>query len=105
MTDGRLFATTLPATSATELYKIAPDQKSVFTVRVTNTGSVEATYRLALTDGDAPVAGEYIIYEAVVPPHRMEEHTAIVLQAGHALWARSSSTDLNFVGYGIEERA
>lgn len=107
ITRKRLGATTVVASTDTELYQVPVNTEAVVSlVQVCNRGTSERTFRVAVVDGDiASVANEdYLYYDSPVPANdalalrlglAMEQDDSILVRADHA--------DVNFLAFGIEE--
>lgn len=99
-----LGAADLAAATDTELYVVPTGKKaSVNAAFCARTQSADV--RLAVTDGTAPAAKDWIEYDVSIVASGILERTQIWMAAGEKLFARASTTGVSVVVYGPEENA
>lgn len=107
MANGILGSQDLAAATYTLFYSVPTSTFAVVTVAFTNKTASPITVRLAATKPSNPAPGipaadDYLEYEAEILPGGVLERTGVVLEAGRRLFARSSSTNVVVMVYGIE---
>ncbi len=102
MPQGRLFGVDLAANAVTTIYNPA-GVTTTLTLSLCNRTANAVTVRVALAAAAAPTAGEWIEYDAYLPPAGVLERSAIVVGAGQFLVARASAAGVSAVGFGFQE--
>tara|TARA_A100001234_G_scaffold221439_1_gene237517 strand:+ start:1213 stop:1530 length:318 start_codon:yes stop_codon:yes gene_type:complete len=102
MASGILGQSAPSATTNTTVYTVPAATTSVVNVNVLNRGTSAATVRIALAAASSPTDGEYIEYDAIVPPKGVLERTGIALNAGKLVVVYASSGDTSVNVYGLE---
>jgi len=106
MPSGKLGVTAdLPAAVDQLLYTVPANTVTTATIRLTNRGASLIKARVAIGTGAAPVAADYIEYDAPVPSNGILEDTGIALSAGEKVWARSDTATVSARVHGFEEVA
>ena len=107
LTEKRLGATTVVASTDTSLYTVPADTTAIVnTIQVCNRGGTNRTFRVAWVDGAIGVVAneDYLYYGVTVPANdsiclrlglTMETADSILVWADHA--------DVNFVAAGVEK--
>lgn len=95
----------LAATTDTEVYQVPVGKKAFVAFNIVcRSGS--GTVRMAITQGSAPAADEWIEYAVPMaaggPPLLRE---GLLLAAGEAVWAWASAANFTAVAYGKEDDA
>lgn len=93
------------AATAAALYTVPTGRSATVNLSACNTGQTEARVRVAVGTGATPPASGWIEYDAVLAPSGVLERTAIALAANERLFVRSSTADVCFNAWGIEEVA
>lgn len=106
----RLAANTPAAAAETLLYTVPAGRRAVFTLNACNRNAAQAKVRIALTNGAAPVAADWIEFDTPIPgvggvAGSVLVRTGLALAAGQRLYVRSDVVDVSFVVFGIEEAA
>ena len=93
------------ATTATTLYTVPSSTETVIsTLSITNRGTGQGTYRVALRpNGDTLANEHYLTYDAIVPANDMIALTVgITLDAGDIVTVYASTADFTFQAFGAE---
>lgn len=106
----RLTALDVPAAADTLLYTVPADTRLIATLNLCNraTLSAGAKVRVALTAGAAPVAADWIEYDAPLPPSGNPggstlERTGIALKAADRIYVRADVVGVSAVLFGLTD--
>lgn len=100
---GRLGAADLAANADTLLYTVPAATNTTADVRLCNRGAAAVRMRIAIGNGAAPAAGDYIDYDVVVPPNGILGESGIPLSAGEKVWVRADTATVAAQIRGFEE--
>ncbi len=101
-----LLATLKPAAgTAAVLYTVPTGRSATVNLSACNTGQADARVRVAVGTGEAPPESGWIEYDAVLAPSDVLERTAIALSAGQKVFVQTSTANVCFNVWGIEEVA
>ena len=90
-------------TGDTAVYTVPADNFAVITINACNTTTQTRSVRIALAADAANVqTDEYIEYDVDILANGTIERTGIVIDAGKTVTARSNSTGVAVMVYGIE---
>jgi hypothetical protein len=104
MASGRLGAADLAAATNTTVYTVPTGKVGTFSVNICNRNSTGARIRIALAaaGGGAPLATEYIEYDAILDGNDVLERTALVLDGDRRVIVYSDVANISAVIYGFE---
>lgn len=98
------FGTTMPASGIlTKLCEIPTGYAAVMNINVCNTGSSEATIRIAITTKDTPDPSEYYEWDTTLIPTAVLERTALSLSEGYKVFVQASTNKIAFNAHGERE--
>lgn len=103
MASGLLGKAALAANTDTVLCTGAVGKVTTATVSLCNTGTSSASVRLAIGNGTAAAAGDYLAYEIVIPASGFFERTGLVISAGENIIVRSSTAAVSARAHGFDE--
>ena len=104
MSNGRLSAKLLEATTNTVVYEVPIDKTTTScTINLCNTGNTQSIVNVAISLQSVPIAGEYIEYGVSIPAKGVIERSGIVLSAGQKLVAHATDNNINASVWGYEE--
>lgn len=102
MATGRLGTADLAAATETTVYTVPSDTFAVVSINVCNRGNSTQGIRLAVADAATPTNDEWIEYDVELGAKGVLERTGVIVGAGQNIVARSSSTNVSVVVFGIE---
>lgn len=103
----RLGATTVVASTNTELIKTQPNEEAYVLVTACNRGSTERSVRLAHIDSTliADIANEdYLWYDLPIDPNGSLEKGGITMAPDQVLMVYADHADVNFMAHGSKVR-
>ena len=103
MATGTLGQSSPSAVTNTTLYTVPSAKTATFNVSICNTNGSPVTVRLGVCATSTPAAGEYLEYDAIIPPNGVLERGGIVAGANKLVVGYASTTNVNFNVYGYEE--
>jgi hypothetical protein len=104
MASGVLGKAALTAATDTSVYTVPAGKVTTVNVNMVNLGMDPVTVRLSIGSA-APVAADYIEYEAVLPAKGVLERSGLVMTAAEVLVARASAATVSVRAHGFEEVA
>lgn len=104
----RLAALDLAAGVVTEVFVAPAGYRPVFTLNICNRSAGPAKVRVALTEGAAPDAADWIEYDTPIPAAgsvggSVLERTGLALHQGQKLFVRSDVAGVSAVLFGFRE--
>ncbi|MCB1466651.1 MAG: hypothetical protein KDK08_05810 [Rhizobiaceae bacterium] len=90
----------------TAIYTVPTGKQACISVNALNRNASQAVkVRLAITNGATPAGdgSQWIEFDATVDGATPLERAGIVMKAGQVLYARTDTTNVNVVVWGIEE--
>lgn len=104
----RLAALDLPAEDVTLVWTVPADRRAIVSLNLVNRTAARCTVRVAVTDGEAPAAADWIEYDTPIvaagqPGGSVLLRSGLVLGAGQQLHVRASAAGVGAVVYGVVE--
>lgn len=104
----RLAALDLAADETTLVWTVPAASRAIVSLNLVNRAAARVTVRVAVTDGDAPAAADWIEYDTPIvaagqPGGSVLLRSGLVLGAGQQIHARASADDVSAGVYGIVE--
>lgn len=104
MASGNLGSAALSANADTLLYAVPAGKAATLNINCCNRDPAASTkVRIAVGVGVAPVDGDYIEYDTVVPANGVLERTGIVCGGGERVWVRATTAAVSVRVYGFED--
>lgn len=103
MPSGRLGIADLSANTDTTVYTVPANTLALVDLNLCNRNATAVTVRVALAAAAAPAAGEYIEYDATIPPNGVLVRDRLLMEAGLRLVVRSNTNAVSAVVTGYEE--
>ena len=105
MPSGRLGKALLAATTQTLLYTVPALTVSTVNIRIANQGAAASKVRVAITEGGAPSADDYVTYDKSIAVGEIMEETGFVCSAGEQVYVYSNTANVSVRVHGFEEAA
>ena len=103
MTTGILGRATLSSGVDTVIYTVPIGKQTVCTINLCNPKNKSCSFRIALSAGNVPSAGDWIEYDCSLAANSAMNRAGIVLNAGTRIIIRSDNNETNIVVWGYEE--
>jgi hypothetical protein len=101
MSTGKIGSADLAAGTDTDLTAGGVAENMVANVCMVNRGAAIVKVRLAIGTGTGPAAGDYLEYDAQLPPNGVIERTGLAVSTGEKIFVRTDIATVSVRAHGL----